>query len=260
MGSRKGMLGGLLLIIGAILLVVALLTSWYSFTITESATVEGQSLSGSVQTSLYPGSDYKTTTSGYFGGNTTTCPYAGTTSTSGCSPYARNQTGALYSVAEFLTIGGLVLGLLAGILALMTTGRPGMRKGAMALGILALLLALVTPMVLLAGQPAAIKNDEAQYGGHAPTNGSGPDTSFFGSCSGSSCEGGSPAPGVSISGTWGPSTGWYLSIGAFVVFLLGILIVRGAKGQDAMPAPAPAAPADSSMPSNPPANPPMGSS
>ncbi|MCI4345909.1 MAG: hypothetical protein L3K07_04065 [Thermoplasmata archaeon] len=248
MAKRKGMLGGLLLIIGAILLIVALLTSWYTFTtsFSTSQSVGGSTISGSGNShvDLHPGSSYAYSSSQSYtctgaasafcpqsASSSGTCPYSGSSST-GCSNTNEKQTGQLYSVTEFLVIGGLVLGFLAGIFALMSSGKPGMRKGAMALGIIALLLALVAPITLLAAQPAAIKSDFTPSGGSAP-NSSGPWSSFFGSCStGSNCGFGSGSGGNGTF-TWGPSVGWYLSIGAFVVFLLGILMVRG--GRDSSP-------------------------
>jgi hypothetical protein len=255
--AKKGMLGAILLIIGAILLIAALFTSWYTWSLQESGA--GGSITG--DTDFHAGTSY--TTSFSCSGEASsvcpsgaTCPYSGSSST-GCTAAGENKTGQLYAVTEFIVIGGLVLGFLAGILALMGGTKPGMRKGAVALGAIALILALVGPVVLLAAQPGAVKSDSTPSGGSAPS-GSGPYSSYFGSCSGSNCGfGGSGA--TSVSGTWGPSVGWYLSIVAFVLFLLGVIMVmRGGRESSAMPAsaPAPAAPMDSSMGAPPPASPP----
>jgi hypothetical protein len=244
-GNRKGLIGGLLFIIGAVLLIVSLLTVWYVYSESASASFLGASISETGQLQLKPGSSYTTSFSSSCSGSvpagacpgseSSSCPYSGGGG-SNCPSRGENKTGQLYAVTEYLVIGGLVLGLLGGILAILSPGKPGLRKGAMALGILALLFALIAPMTLLALQPGAIKSDETSPGGAAP-NGTGPYASFFGSCSGTSggCEG---LGGVgNSSSSWGPSTGWYLSVGAFVVFLVGLILLLGGRGA-AAPAPA----------------------
>jgi hypothetical protein len=269
------MFGGLLLIIGAILLIVALLVSWYTISISfsTSESIAGSTVTGSGtdHVDLHPGSMYAYSSSSSYTctgaaapycpasqSTSGSCPYGGSSNSSSCSSLDEKATGNLYSATQFLVIGALALGFIAGILALMAGGRPGMRKGAMALGIIALLLALVTPITLFAAQPGAVKSDYTPSGGQAPS-GSGPWSSYIGSCSGSSCGMGSGSGNGTES--WGPSTGWYLSLGAFVVFLLGILMVRGGRDDASTsaassPAAAPAMGSDSSMGVSPPAAPP----
>jgi hypothetical protein len=240
--NTRGLLGGILFFLGAILLIVSLLSVWYVFSSSASESIAGNSISGTGQLELKTGSDYTVTfsysCSGAIassvcpGSSSYTCPYSGGGSGSCNGTRAENDTGRLYAVTEYLVLGGLILGLVGGLLALLSPGRPGLRKGAMALGILALLFALIAPMTLLALQPGAIKSDETSPGGSAP-NGTGPYSSFFGSCSGSTggCESyGGTGFGGNSSSSWGPSTGWYLSIGAFVLFLIGLILFLGGRG------------------------------
>lgn len=261
--AKRGMLGGLLMIIGAILLIVALLTSWYTYSSKSTETFGANSATGTINIDLHPGSNYVASSSFSCSGpqasaacppsTSNSCPYTSSSSTGSCPAGNFNKTGPLYAVTEYLVIGGLVLGFLAGILAFVSGGKPGMRKGALVLGILALLFAIVTPITLLAAQPGAIKSDS----GNVPSGSSGPWSSYFGSCSGSSCATGASG---NNSATWGPSTGWYLSIVAFIVFLLGtMMIMRGGKDSAPMAAPMPAQPASmdsSGAPMTPPGNPP----
>lgn len=263
--AKRGMLGGLLMIIGAILLIVALLTSWYTYSAKTSESFAGNSATGTINLDLHPGSNYVSSSSYSCSGpqasslcpssTSNSCPYVSSSSSNSCPAGNFNKTGALYAVTEYLVIGGLVLGLLAGILAFVSGGKPGMRKGALALGIIALLLAIATPITLLAAQPGAIKADSS----NVPSGSSGPWSSYFGSCSGSSCGTGG---GPNSSATWGPSVGWYLSIVAFIVFLLGtMMIMRGGKDSSSMAAPMPAQPAPmdssgSAAPMSPPGSPP----
>lgn len=256
--AKKGMLGGILLFIGAILLIVALLTSWYTTSLQSS----GPGGSATEQLDFKPGSSYSVSFSCSGAASSlcpgsTTCSYSGSSSNY-CNPQGINRTGQLYAVTEYLVIGGLVLGLLAGIFAMMSGGKPGMRKGAIALGVIALLFALVVPITLLAAQPGALKSDFTPSGGSAPT-GNGPYSSFFGSCSGNNCGFTGPASG-NVSDTWGPSVGWYLSIVAFIVFLLGtMMVMRSGKESAPMAAPMPAQPAsmdNPGAPMTPPGNPP----
>ncbi|MCI4342332.1 MAG: hypothetical protein L3K11_08195 [Thermoplasmata archaeon] len=260
MGSRKGMLGGLLLIIGAILLVVSLLVGWYVFTAKSnfSESFGGTSFSGSSTSTvtLSLGSNYQlsgtSTVNGVSASQSRTCAYAGNST---CP--AEKNVSSLYSAGEYIVVGGVALGFLGGILALMGGSRPGMRKIGMVFGVVALLLAIAAPMTLLAAQPGAFKSDEGNaYMG----NGTGPDHTYFGSCSGSSCGSTGVPGGSNTTGNWGPSTGWYLSIVGFVILLLGVIMSRRGTEPAAAPTPAPVAPMDSSMGAPPPANPPMGSS
>lgn len=247
---KKGMLGGLLLIIGAILLVVSLLVGWYVYNV--SASASGETESGTQTYNL--GSSYTQSVSGPLtGSHTTTCPYSGNST----CPDLKN-TSALYADIQYVVIGGIVLGFLGGILALMGGSRPGMRKAGIALGIIALLLAIAAPMTLLAVQPGTVKSDE---GMSYVSNGSGPDHSFFGSCSNSACPNvfGAP-PGVTYTSNWGPGAGWYLSVVGFVILLVGVLMSRGGKEPAAAPAASTPAPMDASgqgaPPMSPPASPP----
>lgn len=219
--ARKGMIGGLVMVIGAILLVVSLLVGWYAVT----GSIGSGAFSGTLTLTLKPGSQYTYSASAAGLSISNTCSYSGSNGTTGCVGNLA-KTGQLYSIVEYLLIVGIIVGFLGAILAMMSGGR---RKGAvMGLAVIALLVAIVAPMVLLAAQPGAIKSDLGSSSGGFGSNNTGPQSSFFGSSNGF---------------TWGPSTGWYLSIGAFVLFLIGMLL-SGRGTEAAAPAPMSPAPMD----------------
>ena len=207
-------LGGVLGVIGAILLIVALFTAFYTSSFSYNGT--------DVSLSFFLNNKVGLTMSG------------GGVSISHSSTYADshlNSTGNLYNIVTYLTYAGIALGLLGAILAFM--GRSGAGRGLL---VIALILALIGPMLLFALQPAAIQSDTSGASSSGPSGAN----SFFGSCSGNGCGNiGAAAPG-NVSQSWGPDVGWYMSIGAFVMFLLGVLLGGGAK-------PAPAAAAAPSM-------------
>jgi hypothetical protein len=207
--ARK--LGGALGIIGAILLIVTLFVAYY----TVSGTFNAGGTSFTLSESLYLNNKVVETGSG------------GGLSVSNSTTYSDahlTNVGNLYTIVTYLTYGGIVLGLIGAILAFMGRG-----VGRIVL-VLALILALVAPILLFAEQPSALNND------FKGSSGSGPQSSFIGSCSGTSC-GTVPGAGSSnSSASWGPDVGWYLAIGAFVVFL--IAVIAGGEGAP-KPAPAP---------------------
>jgi hypothetical protein len=163
-GTLKGTIGGLLFVVGAVLLIVSLLSVWYVFSETESSYSTGQSNSNTVQDGFRPGSSYTDSSSsscsglqgpGCPSGQSASCPYSGGGGAS-CPRGGANQTGRLYLATEYVLIGGIVMGLIGAVLAILSPGRPGLWRGAMALGILALLFALIAPMTLFALQPGAL--------------------------------------------------------------------------------------------------------
>jgi hypothetical protein len=204
------MAGAGLLIVGAILLVATFALSWYTI----SASLNGSSFA----IDFHPN---QVVASG--GGISVTASYAG-------SPLNLNNTGNLYTAVEGLIVGGLIVGLLGGILGLLTPSRPNLRKGAVVLGVLALIFAIAGPLMLAAAQPGALASDaqpgSGGGGGIVPTNSSiGPGATFSGSAS---------ANGGSIS--WGPAIGFYLAIVAGVISLIGSLMLLMAKPEPEMAA------------------------
>ena len=156
--------------------------------------------------------------------------YSGTITCSGISscfpnetnsgPYTQgtfNSIGTLYDTVAILVIGGAIVGFTAATLALSSRGRGS--RWATGLALVAILLVAVAPTILFVGQPAVVSS-QAPKG-----SGVGPQSSFFGSCSGTGCN--YPLPqGTTFSASWGPSTGWYLALGALVPLIAGLLLSR----------------------------------
>ncbi|HEV2316135.1 MAG TPA: hypothetical protein VGV89_00980 [Thermoplasmata archaeon] len=214
------------------------MVGWYSTSFSASESFGGVSVSATGTYTFYPGSSYHTTTSVSCSGSPLCGSIPTGTNTTSYSSSHLTQTGNWYALVEYLTIGGLVLGLLGALLGFMSRGKPGMQMAVLGLIALALILSIATPMLLLAEQPGAVSSDCHNNGGSNATGCStGPGGSFFGSCSGSSCAG-TFLVGSGSSGSWGPSTGWYLSIVAFVLFLIGLLLfLAGRKEPEPMAAP-----------------------
>ena len=207
--KRNRTAAGALAIIGAVLLIAALFVGWYQETV--SFNVSG--FSGTNTGDFYITNKVVTTSTS--GGNTNTV-------TKSYSDAGLNKTGQLAGAIEGIVIAGIILGFIGAILGFGSRGRQSWVRPAMALLVLALLLSIVAPIGMLALQPSAVKSDSNS----SLTNGqSGPWNSFFGSCSaGSSC-----AAGSGGSFTWGPYVGWYLSIVAFVLFLIALIVLSGAR-------------------------------
>jgi hypothetical protein len=217
MASRAA---GIFAILGAILLIASLFVIYYSDTV--SASGGGYSFSGE---------------QAYFLNDKMESSFSGSTNTQTYSAAGENNTGNLYNVVTYLTYGGIVLGLIGAVLAFM--GRSGTARLVL---VLALILAIVGPLILLAEQPAAVSADYKNSTGSSPS-GSGPWSSFYGSCSNSACgsaAGVANTSGVSNSQSWGPGLGWYLAIVAFVFFLIGMVMAGGRRMAAATPAPEPA--------------------
>jgi len=224
-------IAALLILVAAILMVVAIVVPWY----TVGASGDG----------LTENANYYAGLSSQNGTIQHTCsgvPRCDPSSSYSSADY--NNTGNIAETGFFLLIGGFVLGIIAAILGLASRGNSRRATPAMALAIIALILALVAPVLFAVALPGAINKDL-----HSPS-GSGPWGSFIGT--GSTPIGG----GITLSTSWGPAIGWYLSIVAFVLFLVGvILLARARKEPPAAPVTQPMMGQDPSM-MPPPASPP----
>jgi len=203
-----------ILLIGAGVLIGSLLTPWYTFTASGSGVT--------VYDNFYAGLPTTNGTIRYSCSGGVECP-----SQTSYSAASLNNTGTIAETGFFLLIGGVILGALAGILAFMFRNRRGLGSIILALAILAVVLAIVAPAVFAVELPGAISKD------HPGATGKGPWTSFFGSNSTTL------GPGAAYSTTWGPGLGWYLAIGAFVIFCGGLfLLFRNRRiDRDELPAP-----------------------
>jgi uncharacterized membrane protein len=236
--KRWRLVGAIVVLIGALLLIVSAFMPWYmeqfssnGATITSNAYPGIPSSNGTIQFSC----------SGLPSG-------ANCLSQSSYKDSHLNNTGNIAEAGYFLAIVGFVLGLVGAILGLMSRNNPRRAGPAMALATVAWIIAIAAVGLFAAALPGAIGNDTP---GHS---GSGPWSSFAGSSTTSGVF------GVPLSGTftWGPAVGWYLAIAAFVLMLVGaILIMRFRRDAEPAPATAPAPMAGTPAPAGaPPAAPP----
>lgn len=234
--SKGGRLAGaVIVLVGAVLLLTAILTPWYTEQVSISGATETQNAylglpnsNGTIQYSC----------SGLPSG--VPCP-----SQTSYSTQKLNNTGLIAEVGYFLVIGGFILGLIGAIVGLMSRNNPGRARRGVTLAIVAMILAIVAAAAFVVALPPALGND---IKGHT---GNGPWSSFYGSGN-SSAYG---FPGGTL--TWGPGMGWYFALAAFVVLLIGaILMARGRKEPVAAPmtAPAPAGAGGASPTSIPPSS------
>lgn len=222
-------LAAVLVLVGMILLIAALFTPWYNYKVSSGGISESSN--------WYLGTPSQNGTVQYSCSGGISCP-----SQTSYKDDGLNNTGDLSQTTYLLVIGGVALGLLGAILGFAGRGNSKRLMPALALTVIALLLAVAAVGVYAGGLPGAASKDSP---GH---QGSGPWSTFFGSTTNST-------GGVSLSTTWGPTTGWYLAIGAFVLFLIGLMVLAMARKE---PSPEPMAPpmADASAPAMPPTNPP----
>jgi len=202
MTDRKGRVitAAVVMLVAAGILVASVLLPWYALT----SSGGGISIHGF----YYAGPASENGTIRYTcSGAPVACP-----SQSSYSSQNLNNTGTLAETGFYLLIAGIVLGVAAMGLALMRRDKSGGLAPAMILGIVALVIAIAAPGVYALELPHAISSD------FPGVQGSGPWTSFFGS----NTTGGE---GFELSNTWGPGTGWYLAIGAFVVFWVGVILL-----------------------------------
>ena len=219
MAKTGRLVGAIIVLVGAILLIAAAFMPWYTYEQTGSGPV-----SGSVTQNSYPGLPSQSGTIQYTcSGNTgSVCPTNTSTSYSNLN---LSNTGALAETGYFMMIGGFVLGLIGAVLGLASRKRPGRAMGGAALAIVAMILAVAAPALFAVQLPGALGNDVKNH----PS--SGPWSTFIGS--NSTNVGG----GETVNTTGGPAIGWYLSIGAFVVLLIGAIILARARKEPPSPAP-----------------------
>jgi len=238
--KRGRLIGAVVVLVGALLLIVSAFTPWYM-----------EQFSGhgiTVTANAYPGIPSSNGTIQYScSGLPTGAKCLDQTSYTNAR---LNNTGNLAEAGFFLAIGGFVLALLGAVLGFMSRSNPRRAGSAFALSLVAMLIAIAAVGMFAAALPGAQANDTP---GHT---GSGPWSSFIGSANSTGVFG---AP-ISGNFTWGPGIGWYLALVAFVILLIGaILIFRSRRDPEPAPATVPApAPVGSGAPmaAAPPASPP----
>lgn len=225
-GMSKGgrMVGAAVILVGAILMIVALFTPWYMEQISDSGrTITLNSYPGMPSTNGTIQYSCSGLPSGY------QCP-----SQTSYSADHLNNTGTIAETGYYLIILGFIFGLIGAILGFASGNKPGRARSGMTMAIVAMVVAIAAVGMFAVALPTAIGQDTPNH------TGTGPWSSFYGSGNASSYG----LPGGTLS--WGPATGWYLAIGAFVLFLVGMIILARARREPPEPAataPAAAAPA-----------------
>jgi hypothetical protein len=183
-----------------------------------------------------------------------------------------NNTGTLYQEMFWLPTASSVFAVAGlGLAVLGQFGRPKAMVPAMMMLIVSVVLALSTPLVLSTSTSNRLLSDHSSataspflliYGGQIPTNGTGPATSYFGSCQGLNCTNpGSPTFSVlfgrNASQTWGPGSGWYVAFASGTLGVLSLFVLIGTTAGPRKPGsrlPKPVGPSTEEAP--PPAPPP----
>jgi len=219
------LIAAVIILVGAVLLIAALFTPWYTYEISGHGVSE--------TANLYLGIPSTSGTVQYSCSGVPFCQ-----SQTSYSQANLNNTGTIAEAAFFLLIGGLVLGIIAAVLGVASQRSSRRAAPAVMLAVVALILVIAAPGLFAAVLPGAFGNDTP--GGH-PANG--PWNSFFGSSSTTFFD-------VTATTTWGPAIGWYLSIVAFVLLLVGAILLARSPGGLPQPATAPSstAPVSSTMP------------
>jgi hypothetical protein len=222
LGSRGGIVGPILLLVGIALLIVALFVGWYGISATGSAVENGHPYTVSASATFYPLDQYSLS----FSCSGSDCFFTSVTNTGSYSQGPYSNLGSLYDAVTALVLAGIFLGAIAAFLAFTRRGRDS--RWISVVLILAILMAAIAPMVPLAAQPSLLQSQSSAQ--NVSTSNPSPDTSFFGSCSGSSC-GASLQVGETASGSWGPSIGWYLSLLGAVSFVVGWWFMGGRRSR-----------------------------
>jgi len=239
--GKRRLVGAIIVLIGAVLLIAAAFIPWYTQEI--KATVATYNIT--IDQNAYPGAPSSNGTIQYSCSglpSEASCP-----SQTSYNSLRLNNTGNIAEAGFYMMIVGFILGLIGAAMGVMSRNNPRRTMPAIALAIVAMILAVAAVGLFAAALPGAISSDSP---GHT---GSGPWSSFWGSGNGT-------LYGFSgASWTWGPGIGWYLGLVAFVILLVGLIVIIMAR-KDTGPAPAATSPAPTSSPSGaPPTMPPPSS-
>ncbi len=218
-------IGALIVLVGALLLIATVFVPWYSESESFHTPVGG---SWSYTTTSYPGlANQNGTVRSSCSGAALPLPVNGSLCPPSQTSYNGadlNTTGLLVETGYFLLLAGFVLGVISALIGLATRRRSKGAVTAGALGIVAMVLAVAVPVLFAVLLPTAISDDLPQE------TGSGPWSSFMGSHTTNLVD-------ISVKLTWGPAIGWYLSFVAFVVLLVGAIVLILARKGPASPAP-----------------------
>ena len=209
MDTMKSVAGSLS-IAASVVLIVTLFVGWY--VVSASGSNSGTTFNGVETFDLGQTVSVSISCSGFY------CPSSTPSNTTTYSAAGLNNTGHLYALMQIVVLIGAIFGIIGG-LVLLLTGQNKYRSWATYLILVAVILAIFAPVGLAVLQPTTLSHDNYSRGNGTQAS---PATSFFGSCSGTSCSNGGGQ--VNEMGNWGPGLGWYLAIFAFGLFLTSVLL------------------------------------
>jgi hypothetical protein len=132
-----------------------------------------------------------------------------------------NNTGSIALVSLALTGAGFALGVLCGVFGAVVRKHPRWTAALTEVALLSVVLAVSASTSFAGLLPGAFARDVPGTQLKPYANYTGPWSSFYGSTPITN------PSGSSITSSWGPGTGWYLSIAAVVAFLIGtVLLIR----------------------------------
>lgn len=223
--SRKRRVAAAIVLVGAVLLIAALLTPWYSY---ESERQGGPSANFGTYNATYyldpPSAQGAIHYSCYGQGK---CVSQNSYASAG-----QNSTGLVAGICFFLIAMGGLLGVIAGIWGMLVRGAIGRTSPRLILAVLALLLGLAASVYFAAALPSAFSADQP---GLRSFYSDGPWYRFSGSATFTG-----PYNGLftlQFNLNWGPLVGWYLSIAGAVLLFAGVVLLYryGRESPDAVP-------------------------
>jgi hypothetical protein len=228
--STGRLVAAALVLIGAILLAAAIFTPWYSLDSTrgEVGTPSNPYNNGTYNATYYLGLPSANGTIWYScSGDGFKCPSQTSYSSAG-----QNNTGIVAVISFGLLVAGCAFGAISGVLGILFRRNSTWAFPVIVFAVIALVLAIAAPGIFAASLPGAFSKDSPKgpCGGSAP----GPWSSFYGSTS-TNCGFGL----ISFSYSWGPLIGWYLSLVAFAILVVGVILLLLYRRNPPRPAPSP---------------------
>jgi hypothetical protein len=221
------LIAAVLILVGAMLLLAPLFSPWYSYDIRWAGNPVGDH--GTQNATYYLGPPWANGTIWYTscGGYYAPCPRETQTSYSSAG---ENNTGMIAATSFGLLSAGFAFGIAGGVIGVVSRGRTSWAFPVITFAVLALVLAIAAPMLFAGALPGAFSKDFPVPTGVIRAY-SGPWSSFSGSWT--------PVSGAAAWDTWGPLIGWYLSIAAFAVLLVGVILLMVFRKDPPRPATSP---------------------
>ncbi len=235
------LIAAVFILVGAILLVGALLTPWYCYNTAWAGGPAGNYGTANATYYLGPpslsGTIWLTCT-----GNARWCPTQASYSSAD-----ENHTGIVAGITFGMLTAGAALGVIAGSIGVVGRGKPPRPFPVITLAILATALAIAAPGLFAGSLPSAFSQD-ISIAHCLYCTGTGPWTSFSGS-------GFWEVGMVGGPDSWGPSIGWYVSFAAFAVLLVGVILLMVFRMDPSRPGASPSTTSQDASDAPPPASP-----